>query len=86
MKLVIVAVRDAAVGTFHAPMFFRSRGEAIRSFTDAVNDPKASFGKHAADYDLFDLGDFDDETGLFHLDAAAPLRIARASDVIMTAQ
>lgn len=59
------AVRDKAVGAFLGPFFVRSKGEAIRSFGDAVNDPKHQFARHLNDYALFQLGSFDDQSGMF---------------------
>lgn len=55
------AVRDAKVKAFNTPMMFRTREEAIRSFGDAVRDPKnAEFGLHAEDYSIWWIGMWDD--------------------------
>jgi len=63
MKLEIYAVHDSAVGAFNRPLFFRSRGEAIRSFESAVNDPSNGFSAHAAHYSFFQVGVYDDGVG-----------------------
>lgn len=63
MKLY--SVRDKAVNAFMPPFVSPADGSAIRSFMDAVNDPKHEFGRHASDYDLYRLGDFDDVDGMF---------------------
>lgn len=63
----IFTVRDAKAEAYLVPFFARSRGEAIRMLTDAVNDPQHQFGIHAEDYMLFHLGAFDEETGEIHL-------------------
>lgn len=65
MKLEAYAVHDAAIGAFNRPLFFRSRGEAIRSFQDAVANPEAGFAAHAAHYSFHQIGTFDDNTGEF---------------------
>nr|AVQ10246.1 DNA binding protein VP5 [Gokushovirinae environmental samples] len=59
-KFLMCAVRDQAVKAFNAPMLFRSVDEARRSFGDAVNDPKMEFGKHAADFSIWLLAEWDD--------------------------
>lgn len=56
----IYTVYDAAVGAFMTPFFARSHGEALRSFQDAINDPKSNLSRHLHDYSLFHIGDFDD--------------------------
>lgn len=64
MRLVICAVRDKAVDAFLQPMFFRSKGEALRSFLDAIKS-NAVFSAHPEDYDFYELGSYDDNTGEF---------------------
>lgn len=58
------SIRDVAVGAFHIPIFFRSDAEAVRSFTDACNDPKGQFSAHPADYALFYVGAYNDADGV----------------------
>ena len=78
MKLEIFSVYDGAVKAYLQPFFSRSKGEAIRSFTDAVNDEKSQFNKHAADYCLVYLGAYDDAVGTFA--PVTPERILTAQD------
>lgn len=61
---LMCAVKDEAVGAFMAPFVCRSQGEAIRSFSDAVADPKMEFGRHPADYGLYVVGEWDDHAGI----------------------
>lgn len=81
MILEVYSVHDKAVKAFMQPFFSRSRGEAIRSFTEVVNTKDHQFQKHAADYVLFYLGRFDDASGLF--EDVEPLRIVGAMDVLV---
>lgn len=78
--LRIFAVYDKAVGAFMAPFFVRATGEALRTFTDAVNDPQSPFYKHPADFELFQLGAFDSANGT--IEAMASLRVITALDVL----
>lgn len=69
MKLTLCTVKDRAADAFGRPMFVRSIGEAIRSFSDEINrkaDDNQLFN-HSDDFDLFELGEFDDNTGLMTL-------------------
>ena len=69
MKLNICSVKDRAADAYGRPMFVPSIGVAIRSFTDEVNrnDPENNLHNHPDDFDLYDLGVFDDQTGMFTL-------------------
>lgn len=62
MRMFLCSVFDSKVGMYNAPMAIRSLGEAIRSFSDAVaND--GPIKNHKADYSLWVLGSYDDNTG-----------------------
>ena len=77
MTLFAVSVFDSAVGAYSPPIFAKSKGEAIRSFSDACNDSSTAMSKHPQDYILFELGSFDELTGQFHtLDAPKSLGVA----------
>ena len=69
MKLVLCSVKDRAADAYGRPMFVPSVGVAIRSFSDEVNrkDPDNQLNNHPDDFDLYELGEFDDNTGLFAL-------------------
>ncbi len=65
MKLLAFSIFDAAAEAFLPPMFMDTKGMAIRSFADAVNQEDSAFGRHAGDYTLFYIGSFDQLTGSF---------------------
>ncbi len=69
MKLVLCTVKDRAADAYGRPMFVPSVGVAIRSFSDEVNrdDTENQLNRHPDDFDLYELGEFDDNTGLFAL-------------------
>ncbi len=57
-------VRDSAAEAFMRPFFAQSKGAAIRSFADQVNDTDGNpIWQHPEDYTLFELGTFDELTG-----------------------
>lgn len=62
--MMLYAVHDKAVNAFLPPFAARARGEAMRSFVDACTDSRHTFNKHADDYVLYELGHFDENTGL----------------------
>lgn len=63
---IICSVKDRAADAFGRPLFVPSVGLAIRSFSDEVNrqaDDNQMY-HHSDDFDLFELGIFDDSTGI----------------------
>lgn len=81
MKYVIVAIRDSAVGAFGRPVFTASTGVAIRSFSDEVNSNRDGndLNRHPQDFELYHLGEFDDERAAFLL--IEPKMLCRGQDV-----
>lgn len=81
MKLEIFAVYDAATGAFLQPFFSPSKGAALRSLTDAVNDEKHEFSRHSSDYTLFILGSWDDNSGVFT--SSVPERVVGCLELVV---
>lgn len=65
MLLKAFSVRDSKVGAYNTPWFQKSIGEAERSFNELVKDEKSMVSKYPDDYDLYFIGDYDDQTGVF---------------------
>lgn len=63
MLMKIFAIYDSKAAAYLQPLFFKSTPEAVRSFSEAANDPSSSFYRHAEDFTLFELGSFDHESG-----------------------
>lgn len=74
----IVAVRDLATETFGRPFVVHHPRQAIRSFTDEVNNPESEVCRHAEDYELYQLGTFEDSSGELTSDIT---RLVRATDL-----
>lgn len=80
MILKIFTVLDKAVGAYLQPFFAQSKGEAIRSFSDAVNTPDHNFHKHASDFALYDIGEYDNKAGI--VVGWEPVRVISADEVM----
>ena len=82
MISVIVSVKDSAAEAFGRPMYLQSLGVAIRSFTDEVNreDKDNQLFNHPDDFDLYELGVFDDTLGRYEL-RENPTVVVRGKDV-----
>jgi hypothetical protein len=67
MLMYMYTVRDSAGQLFGRPFYCHNVGHAVRGFTDQVNDPmdgQNDLFKHTADFELYELGTFDDNTAL----------------------
>lgn len=76
------AVYDSKVGVYEQPFLMRTKGEAIRSWVDVVNDEKTKFNKHPEDFTLMELGEYDDEKGQFINLATGPVAIGVALEFL----
>lgn len=67
--LKLFAFFDQKAEAYLAPWTAPTRGHALRSFEDAVNDESTLFHRHAEDFFLFELGEMDLVTGEIMLHA-----------------
>ena len=66
MLLKMYSLYDSKTEAYIAPFYSKAKGDAIRQVTQIVNDPnsKHDFGKYPEDFTLFEVGVFDDTTGM----------------------
>lgn len=83
MKMHIICVRDRSADVFGQPNFVLSIGAAVRNFTDEINReaPDNIMNRHPADFDLYDLGMYDDNNASF--ECGPPRQIAVGKDLIV---
>ena len=82
MILKIFSVYDMKAKFFGQPFYEQQEESALRAFTDAVNDSSRAenmWNKHPADFQLFVIGEFDNESG--HVHPLGPNAIVMASAV-----
>ena len=60
----VYSVFDSKAKAYLPPFFLQNNEVACRVFGDCANDPSHSFCKFAADFTLFKIGVFDDQTGV----------------------
>lgn len=85
MRYKILTVRDRAIDAYGQPFYATSVGGAVRSFSDEINNAREGnqLNKHPEDFDLFLLGEFDDNTGEF--DITRPAQVAVGKDLLIKA-
>lgn len=80
MRYKVVCIRDRAADVFSTPVFVANTGIAVRSFADEINrvGENNQMNKHPEDFDLYGLGEWDDETGEF--EGTRPTQLAVGKD------
>ena len=77
MKALLFSIFDSAAKGFLPPFDAPTVEVAIRMFRATVNQPESQFSKFPEDYTLFQVGEFDHETGfLAATEAPIPLGVA----------
>lgn len=59
----LFSVHDTVAKTFIQPFGVPSLAIAVRHFTNCANDKGTDIGRNPADYVLYELGEFDSDTG-----------------------
>lgn len=66
---MLFAIFDTKAEAFLRPFFLQNHAMAIRAFEQAANDENSDFHRYAADYHLFQIGEWDEHKGnLVNLD------------------
>lgn len=73
----IFSVYDSKANAYMQPFFSPTAGTALRAFETIANEEGHEFCKHAADYTLFEIGEWDEFDGqLIQLEAKVNLGLA----------
>lgn len=78
MRLKIFAVYDSKLAAYFHPFYCPHEAIAKRSFSATANDPQSQIHAHPADFTLFELGEWDDDTGKF-LNHENPINLGLAA-------
>ena len=66
MEMLLFSVKDNKAGIFKPPFAASTTVEACRSFKQACKDKTVQLSLFPEDFDLYQLGVFDDSTGLLY--------------------
>jgi len=79
MKIKMFVIFDTKAKFYNKPFLLQNDSIALRAFTDLANDPSTDVCKHPEDFQLFSIGEFDDETA--GIKSTNPIIIARAHEI-----
>ncbi len=80
MKVKMFAVHDTKAAAYLQPWFQTTDALAIRNFADCINDKNHNFGRHPEDYNLFLIGEFNDQDAM--LETHAPKSLGNGIEFI----
>ncbi len=86
MLLKVYTVYDSKSEAYMQPFYTQTHGQAMRSFADTANDKQSTISRHAGDFTLFQIGEFDDENASFkdtlHVNLGCALEFKEATNPI----
>ncbi len=63
MKMKMFAIHDSKAEAFNVPFSLPNEALAVREFTALVNSPDSQIGQFPEDYTLFEVGEYDTQSG-----------------------
>lgn len=84
MKTKAFSVYDVKAKFYGKPVYQRNAAEAIRAFETECNAPESQLCKYPQDFVLFEIGEYDDETGILtsetaHISLGSALQYTKTS-------
>ncbi len=59
----LISIYDSKSMAYDHPRHFRTRGEFIRAFQEALKNPETTYSKYPEDFTAFEIGEWDEHTG-----------------------
>lgn len=78
MKKNLYSIYDSKANYFGNPFTSVNHATAIRTFSQACEDPNSELNRHSIDFSLFFIGTYDDEVGVVHSENHINLGLASA--------
>ena len=82
MKQRLFSIYDKIAHVYAKPILMQNAMVAIRSIRDAMENKDHEFAKHPEDYALYELGSFDDISGMIEMNNEGPIRIVFFNEIL----
>lgn len=80
MKLKVFSIFDDKAKVYSNPFFMPQSGQAMRAFGDLAVDNTKEIFRHPTDYSLYQVGEYDDASGIFDASFSKPVFLCKAID------
>ena len=84
MKQILFSIYDSKAQAYFPPFCLHNPQMAIRQFSDMVNDPETRISKHAEDYTLFQIGEFDDSNAKINISKDFPKSLSNGIQLVLS--
>ncbi len=84
MTTRMFSIYDIKTEIYHPPLFSLTVGAALRTFVGVFNSDDFEFGRFPDDFRIFELGTFDDVTGLLS-PVSTPTFVAEGRELVSVA-
>lgn len=74
------SVRDQKGEVYNLPFYKKTLGEAERDFASLLKDEKSMVHQYPEDFDLYHIGEYDDQKGIF-IPLDTPLHVVKAVSI-----
>nr|QJB19813.1 MAG: nonstructural protein [Microvirus sp.] len=81
MQMKMYSIKDVKVGIYHPPVCCHNAAHAIRMHSDYFNRPDSQFCKYAGDFEIYEVGTFDDQTGSV-VPVVSPVFLIAGADLV----
>lgn len=78
MKYQMLSIRDTKADYYNQVITMKTIDEAVRALGELVTDQRSMIARHPEDYDLYHLGQFDDQTGEL-IPLSSPVHVMKAA-------
>ena len=85
MILICATIYDTAAEAYMRPFFVPAVGQAMRAFSDEINNPQSELHKHPEDYSIWHMGTYNDVTGEM-VSSEKPVHLASAVALIKVSE
>jgi hypothetical protein len=83
-KLKMYVVHDSKAGLYNKPFYEVNNAVAMRGFEDAVRSGETNLSRYPQDYDLYLVGEFNEDTA--EIKAVVPQHLCGARDYVAEKQ
>lgn len=77
----IFTVHDNKAEAYLPPVYYKTKGEALRAFETTCKNKESQFHQYPSDFTMYELGEFNEQTGDITQNEK-PLPLANASEYI----
>lgn len=81
MRMLMFSIYDSKTGLYQVPFVAHNKAHAMRTVTDFLHSDKSPISRFPTDYELYEIAQFDDCTGII-TSLSAPVHVCKLLDLL----